>query len=102
MKGYRTLWDIPDEHRESVEYVEVGARIELGQTIYDRRTELGLSQAEVASRAGTTRTVISRLEGGSVTPTLPPLHRLAGAMEGELDLRITGNRTWTEFPELAS
>ncbi len=102
VKGYHTRWDIPDEHRESAEYIEAGARIALGQAVYDRRTALGLSQAEVASRAGTTQTVISRLEGGSVTPTLPLLHRLAGALEGELDLKITGNSTRAEFPALAS
>lgn len=73
----------------------------LGQAVYDRRTALGLSQAELASRAGTTQTVISRLEGGSVTPTLPLLHRLAGALEGQLDIKITGNTTRAEFPALA-
>lgn len=31
--------------------------------------------------ADTTQTVISRLEGGAVTPTLPLLHRLAGALD---------------------
>jgi len=48
--------------------------------------------------AGTTQTVISRLEGGAVTPTLPLLHRLAGALEGELNLKITGTSTHAEFP----
>ncbi len=65
---------------------------------YDRRTTLGISQTELARRAGTTQTVISRLEGGAVTPTLPLLHRLAGALEGELNLRITGTSTKAEFP----
>jgi transcriptional regulator with XRE-family HTH domain len=98
MKGYHTKWTVPDEHRESPEYIEAGARIALGQAVYDRRMALGISQAELASRAGTTQTVISRLEGGSVTPTLPLLHRLAGALEGELDLKITGTTTRAEFP----
>ncbi|WFE23938.1 helix-turn-helix domain-containing protein [Solwaraspora sp. WMMD937] len=75
MKGYHTRWTVPDEHRASPEYVEAGARIALGQAVYDRRVALGLSQAELAARAGTTQTVISRLEGGAVTPTLPLLHR---------------------------
>jgi DNA-binding transcriptional regulator YiaG len=58
VKGYHTRWDIPDEHRESAEYIEAGAHIALGQAVYDRRTALGLSQAEFASRASTTQTVI--------------------------------------------
>jgi transcriptional regulator with XRE-family HTH domain len=102
MKGYHTRWNIPDADRESAEYIEAGARIALGQAVYDRRTALGLSQAELASRAGTTQTVISRLEGGAVTPTLPLLHRLAGALEGVLDLRITGTSTRAEYTALAS
>lgn|GEM_PF-288160 len=98
MKGYHTRWTVPDEHRASPEYVEAGARIALGQAVYDRRVALGLSQAELAARAGTTQTVISRLEGGAVTPTLPLLHRLAGALEGELDIKTTGTSTRAEFP----
>jgi transcriptional regulator with XRE-family HTH domain len=98
MKGYHTKWRVPSEHRESAEYIEAGARIALGQAVYDRRIALGLSQTELARRAGTTQTVISRLEGGAVTPTLPLLHRLAGALEGELSLKITGTSTRAEFP----
>lgn len=98
MKGYHTKWTIPDEHRESPEYVEAGTRIALGQAVYNRRAVLGISQAELAARAGTTQTVISRLEGGAVTPTLPLLHRLAKALEGELDLKITGTSLQAEFP----
>ena len=98
MKGYHTKWQVPDAHRESAEYIEAGARIALGQAVYDRRTALGISQTELARRAGTTQTVISRLEGGAVPPTLPLLHRLAGALEGELNLKITGTSTHAEFP----
>ena len=53
---------------------------------------------KLAARADTTQTVISRLEGGAVTPTLPLLHRLASALEGELDLKITGTSLRAEFP----
>jgi predicted transcriptional regulator len=97
MRGYHTKWTVPDEHRESAEYIEAGARIALGQAVYDRRIALGISQSELARRAGTTQTVISRLEGGAVTPTLPLLHRLAGALEGELSLKITATTTHAEF-----
>ena len=91
MKGYRTRWDIPDEPRESPEYVKAGADIALGQAVYDQRIALALSQAELASRAGTTEAVISQVEGGSVAPTLPLLHRLTGALEGQSDLKIASS-----------
>ncbi len=38
--------------------------VDLGQLIYDLRTEAGLSQRELAERMGTTQSVISRLEEG--------------------------------------
>jgi transcriptional regulator with XRE-family HTH domain len=98
MKRYHANWVVPDERRASPEYIEAGARIALGQAVYDRRIALGMSQSELARRAGTTQTVISRLEGGAVTPTLPLLHRLAGALEGELNLKITATSTHAEFP----
>lgn len=41
MKGYHTKWQVPEEHRESAEYVEAGARIAVGQAVYDRRTAFG-------------------------------------------------------------
>jgi transcriptional regulator with XRE-family HTH domain len=91
MKGYRTRRDIPHAPYESAEYVKAGEHIALGQAVYDQRIALGLSQAELASRAGTTRAVISRVEGGSVDLTLPLLHQLAGALRGEPDLKITGS-----------
>jgi transcriptional regulator with XRE-family HTH domain len=52
--------------------------------VYERRQELGLSQAELAERAGMTQPQLSRLEGGGVTPTIPLLERLADALEVDL------------------
>jgi len=48
---------------------------------------LGTGQDELARRADTTQAVVSRLEGGVLTPALALLHRLAGALEGELSLK---------------
>ncbi|GAB2693598.1 helix-turn-helix domain-containing protein [Kitasatospora kifunensis] len=59
-----------------------------GQALYDRRTELALSQAEVARRAGLAESQIEQVEGGDVVPTLPLLTRLAGALEAELDVHL--------------
>lgn len=41
----------------------------LGEKIYGRRKDLGLSQSELAKRAGTTQRIISELESGSYTPS---------------------------------
>lgn len=55
---------------------------------YDRRIALGLSQAELAERAGMTQPQVSRTEGGDTVPTLLLLRRLAKALDGTLNLSI--------------
>lgn len=70
------------------EYVDARLAGDLGQAVYNRRIELGLSQAELAERAGMTQPQISRMEGGDTVPTLPLLRRLAKALDGVLNVAI--------------
>ncbi|MFE7225731.1 helix-turn-helix domain-containing protein [Nocardioides sp. NPDC057577] len=59
----------------------------LGQLIYDLRTDAGLSQRELASRMGTTQSVISRLEeGGGARNRIDTLARVATALGRHLVL----------------
>ncbi|MFF4531765.1 helix-turn-helix domain-containing protein [Streptomyces sp. NPDC001407] len=51
-----------------------------------RRVALGLSQLELAARAGTGQAFISRVESGKVVPTIPVLQRLAAALECDVVL----------------
>ena len=44
------------------------------------RTAAGLTQGEVAARAGTTQSAIARLEGGGVSPTIETLRKYAAAV----------------------
>ncbi|MEV0305330.1 helix-turn-helix domain-containing protein [Streptomyces prasinus] len=77
---------------EAVEYDQehVDARLagDLGQAVYDRRIELGLSRTELAERAGMTQPQVSRMEGGDTVPTLSLPRRLAKALDGTLNLAI--------------
>jgi len=70
------------EHQDL--YEDARLADELGQKVYDRRMELGLSQTQVAERASMKQPQISRIEGGGTVPTLPLLRRLAKALEMEL------------------
>jgi predicted transcriptional regulator len=57
--------------------------------VAERRTELGLSQRELAVLTGTTQSAIARLEGGGRPPRIDTLLRIAHALDCELvvDLR---------------
>lgn len=76
---------------ESPAYVEAGYAFALGQAVYDRRTELGLSQATLARRAEMTQPQISNIEGGDSVPTLPLLTRLAKALDASLTIDLDGD-----------
>jgi HTH-type transcriptional regulator/antitoxin HipB len=45
--------------------------------VRERRLALGLSQVELAARAGMTQPALSRLEAGGVIPTIPLLDRIS-------------------------
>jgi DNA-binding XRE family transcriptional regulator len=51
----------------------------IGKFVSWRREELGLSQRELAKRAGISHTVVSRLESGQQVPSAKTLERLAEA-----------------------
>ena len=52
--------------------------------IRERRYELDLTQKEVANRAGTSHSFISKVEGGDHVPTIPVLKRILGVLDEEL------------------
>ncbi|MER5566347.1 helix-turn-helix transcriptional regulator [Streptomyces goshikiensis] len=76
---------------------EIRLAFELGQAVYDRRAELGISQTELARRAGMTQPQVSKLELGGTVPTVPLLARLARAMESELHLKLVGETSQVVF-----
>ncbi|MFE4977278.1 helix-turn-helix domain-containing protein [Kitasatospora sp. NPDC056651] len=67
------------------------------QALYDRRTALGLSEAEVARRADMTEDEIESIEGSGVVPTLPLLQRLAKALDADFDIHATDTETTVRF-----
>lgn len=60
----------------------------IGQAIRERRLALGLTQSELAERAGMTQPALSRLEAGGVVPTIPLLERISAALEADLIVAI--------------
>lgn len=67
---------------------DVAARRRLASGLAARRTELGLSQTEVAERMGTSQSAVARLESGAGDIRLSTLERYAFALGQRLAWRL--------------
>lgn len=64
-------------------------RLDIAQVIYDARTAAGMTQAELARRAGTTQPVIARLEDANYQGhSLRLLQRVADALECQVRISL--------------
>ena len=81
-----------EEYREARdEYAAIRALREknwIAAHIRERRYELDLTQQEVAERAGTSHSFISKVEGGGHIPTIPVLKRILAVLDEELLIGI--------------
>jgi ribosome-binding protein aMBF1 (putative translation factor) len=81
-----------EEYREARgEYAAIRALREknwIAAHIRERRYELGLTQQEVARRAATSHSFISKVEGGDHIPTIPVLKRILAVLDEELLIGI--------------
>ena len=59
-----------------------------GSLLREARRKAGLSQAELARRAGVTQSVVSAYESAARQPSLPMLDRLVSATGLELELQV--------------
>jgi ribosome-binding protein aMBF1 (putative translation factor) len=89
--GYSEPDDVTDARRE------IRLSMALAKAVYDRRTELGLTQTELAERAGLTQAKVSRIEGSDTVPTLPLLAKLADALDATLNIALDADDTRVHF-----
>ena len=54
----------------------------------DARNKKGMTQADIAKRAGTTQSAIARFESGRTNPTLDFATRLSSALGAKLEIRL--------------
>ena len=80
------------DHAERAAYdlasIEAESRLQLAELVYNARTTAGLSQTELARRAGTRQAVISAIENGAQAPGGVMLERIARALGGVLRIEI--------------
>lgn len=68
------------------------ARLEVGIQVATLRERRGLSQTQLAALVQTSAPAISRLERGTVSPTLQTLDRVARALDARLEVRLMPRR----------
>lgn len=77
----------------ATEYDKAQAEYAVIESLIAARTSARLSQAELASRLGTTQSAIARLESGRVSPSLSTLRRYAEATGTRLSVSLVSPST---------
>ncbi len=70
-------------------YDALGPKYALISAMLDARGKKGMTQAEIAKRAGTTQSAIARFESGRTNPTLEFASRLSHALGAKLEIRLS-------------
>lgn len=90
---YVTLEDIRREMRRDPAlkkaYDALQPKYDIIRAILDARTKKGMTQTEIARRAGTTQSAIARFESGRTNPTLDFASRLSRAVGAKLEIRLS-------------
>jgi ribosome-binding protein aMBF1 (putative translation factor) len=90
--GHTSYEQLASQRRDGADYREGSAEARraylIGRAVRERRLALGLSQIELAARAGMTQPALSRLEAGGVIPTIPLLDRISIALDADLIVEI--------------
>jgi len=92
MKGAHTLEklraELCQDEEFKAEYRRQRPYYDLVVEIIRRRNELGLTQKELAKKANTTQSCISRIESGEHNVRLSTLINVAEALESSVDVRL--------------
>jgi len=72
----------------------------LASAMLRARSDLGITQAELARRMGTSQSVVSRLENMDSSPTLRTVVKVAKALGCEVELRFVRREAETEVEVL--
>ena len=87
---------IGNDPQAASEYEQVRADLAVARKIYGLREAAGLTQAQLAQRIGTSRTVISRLEDADYEGhSLAMLNRIAKALDQRVEIRFVPSRRST-------
>jgi DNA-binding XRE family transcriptional regulator len=91
-KGVRTMdYTYKSGERQMlIEQQEAEMKQKVAERFAAYRKQKGMSQTELAERAGVSRTNITRFENGKYNPSVEMMVRIAMALDAELDITIGG------------
>jgi ribosome-binding protein aMBF1 (putative translation factor) len=69
-------------------YEALGGKFDLARELIAARMRVGLTQAQVAARMGTTQSVIARLESGAQMPSVKTLLKFAKATQSRPIIKL--------------
>ncbi|WNG54171.1 helix-turn-helix transcriptional regulator [Archangium gephyra] len=81
--------DVTSDKARTEDPRTVALRRSFGKAARAARLRLGLTQAQIARRAGTTSDVYGRIERGDMMPSVPNLLRLCEALESTPDTLLS-------------
>lgn len=87
MTGHHTRWVPTTAAADDPERIAIREALAFGKAVYDRRTSLAMTVAELARRTGMTTDEVECIEEGGTEPTIALLRRLAAALDA--DVRLT-------------
>ena len=86
--------------QQNAEYIEAEKELkpllDLADDVLALRLEKGWSQSDLARRAGTKQSNISRLESGLANPTFRFIQKVAKALGTEVEIRLKSQRNEPE------
>ena len=65
-----------------------------GQIIRNVRKEENVTQSELAARIGSTKSYISKIENGTMTPSVSTFYRIIAALGFQVEIVRPGNRAY--------
>ncbi|MBT3713014.1 MAG: helix-turn-helix transcriptional regulator [Anaerolineae bacterium] len=84
----KNIQELIDNKIKNKAYYRDEAFFRLADAFLLLRKQRGITQTELAKLAGTTQTVVSRLENASVKPSLETIVKLAEAMDAVVDVQL--------------
>lgn len=92
--GQKMDYIYSDDNQEIIiEVQQQNVRRDVIRQYIQNRKDKGITQAELARRAGVPRTNITRFESGSYNPSLEMMVRVAAALGMQLQIELTEEST---------